>query len=141
MVHLIEVDMIGLESFQRAFHRLADVQGREPRMVGPIAHAAVDLCRKHRLLAAPSPLPEPTANNLLCPAFPHLPTIGVGSIEEIDTKFQRLVHDRERIFFSRLGAEVHGAKTQTGYGEARTAKLSVFHISSRFFIFNESPHL
>ena len=65
VVHLVEVDVIGLQPAQALFARAADVQRREPAVVRPLGHRTEDLRREHDLLAPTAALREPAADDLL----------------------------------------------------------------------------
>src|SRR5687768_5455429 len=105
--------MICLQSFERTFHSLTNIQCRKPRLIRPLTHATIDLCRDDRLITPSATLRKPTTDNLLCYSLPKLPTINICSIKEIDAKVERLVHDGKGIFFGCLRTEVHSAQTQT----------------------------
>ncbi len=114
VVHLVQVDVVGLQAFERTFHGLADVQGGEAVVIGPVAHAAVDLGGQDDLLAASAALGEPAPDDLFGDAFADLPAVDVGGVEEVDAEFEGLVHDGEGLFFGGLRAEVHGAEAEAG---------------------------
>src|SRR6185295_9736973 len=127
VVHLIEVDHLGLHALQRCFARTHDVHRRETRLVRPVAHRAVDLRRQDDLLAPPSALREPAADDLLRPAFALLPAVHVRGVEEVDPFLERAVHDLERHRLGGLRTEVHRAETDATDLETRTAEVHVFH--------------
>ena len=52
VVHLVQVDVVGLQAPQAASHARADVVGRQPALVRALAHAAVDLGGQHDLARA-----------------------------------------------------------------------------------------
>ena len=128
MVHLVQVDVVGLQPLERTFHRLADVQRGELLLVRPVAHAPVHLCGHHHFLAPAAALGKPASHNLLGGAFADLPAVDIGGIEEINAEFERLIHNGEGVFLFRLGPEVHRPQAQPGNLQASPAKLCVFHI-------------
>ena len=130
MVHLVEVDVVGLQASQRALAGADDVARREERVVGPVAHRPVELGGDDHLLAAPATLREPAADDLLGPPLPLLPAVDVGGVEEVDALLEGAVHDGVRnVLLGRLGAEVHGAEAEAADGEAGAAQVRVFHVS------------
>src|ERR1700683_2018684 len=126
-MHLVEVDVVGLESPQRAFARVADVPGRKKGVVGPVAHRSVDLCGDDHLLAAAPTLREPSADDLLGDALAFLPSVDVGGVEEVEAGIERRVHDLVRCRLVGLRTEVHGAEAQTADGQTGTTEMRVFH--------------
>jgi hypothetical protein len=54
VVHLVEVDVIGLQPAQAVLAGLANVVGRQAPVVGPGAHRLVDLRREHDPVPAPA---------------------------------------------------------------------------------------
>src|SRR5579859_2567021 len=101
MVHLVQVDMICLETAQALFAGTADVISREPAIVWPLAHGTKHLRCKHNLLAATT-LCQPAPDNLLRRTHAHAAAIAVGGIEEVNTQLQRPVHNREAVSLARL---------------------------------------
>ena len=75
MVHLVQVDVVGLEPPQAVLAGPADVVGRKAALVWPLAHRAVDLGRQHDLLAPPAALRQPAPDDLLGDALAELPAI------------------------------------------------------------------
>ena len=65
VVHLVEVDVVGLQAPQRPLAGAADVARREERVVGPVAHRAVQLGRDDDLVAPAAALGEPPSDDLL----------------------------------------------------------------------------
>src|ERR1035438_5977018 len=59
MVHLVEVDVIGLEPLETGLTGFADVEGGKAGRVGPIPHGAEDLGGQDHLIAAAPALGEP----------------------------------------------------------------------------------
>ncbi len=87
MVHLVEIKVIGPQSPKALLAGALDVQGRQPRLIRPVAHPPIDLCREHDLLAPSATLCEPSADDLFGHAFAQLPAIDVGRVEEVEAQF------------------------------------------------------
>lgn len=111
-MHLVEIEIVCLQAPETVFARAFDVQGRQARLVRPVAHAAIDLCGQHNLLPSPAALCEPTADDLLRHPFADFPAIDVRAVEKVDAPFERLVHDGKAVGFRGLRPEVHGAETE-----------------------------
>src|SRR5918996_3143158 len=73
MVHLVEVNMICLQSFERTFHSLTNIQSRETGLIRPFPHASINLCRNDCLVAPATTLRKPTTDDLLGYSLPELP--------------------------------------------------------------------
>src|SRR5258707_606798 len=56
VMHLVEVNMIGLKTLEATLASAFDMQRGEPALVGPIAHAAVDFGGEDDFFAATSAL-------------------------------------------------------------------------------------
>jgi len=107
--------------------RLADMQRREARLVRPIAHGAVHLGRKNDPRAAATTLREPATDDLLRHPLTQLPTVDIGSVNEVDAAIEGLVHDAKRVGLARRSAEVHGAQAETADFERGATEPAVFH--------------
>ena len=127
VVHLVEIDVIGLQPLERAFAGLPDVKRGELRVVRSVAHWVVDLRREDDLLAPPAALREPASDDLLGPPFAALPAVDVGGVEEVDPEVERLVHDDERVGLARLRTEVHRAEAKPADAETRATEADVAH--------------
>ncbi|MNS88881.1 hypothetical protein D3C72_1228730 [compost metagenome] len=127
VVHLVEVDVVEPHALQAALAGALDVQRRELRGVGPLAHVAVDLGGDDDLLAPAAALGEPAAEDLLGDALAAHPAVDVGRVEEVDAVLERAVHDGERVRFGGLGPEVHRAQAQPADHQAGAAEVGVFH--------------
>jgi hypothetical protein len=109
MVHLVQVDVIGLEPSQAVLTGPPDVVGRETTLVRALAHLVVHLGRQHDPLAPRAALRQPAPDDLLGDALAELPAIHIGGVEEVDPQLQRLIHNRKAVGLAGLRAEVHGA--------------------------------
>ena len=132
VVHLVEVDVIGLQAAQAGVARVADVARREAAVVGPLGHRAVDLRREHDLLAPASALREPAADDRLGRARTLVAAVAVGGVEEVDAVLERAVHDDARVGLARQRPEVHGAETQLAHPQRGTSESAVLHVIALF---------
>ncbi len=123
VVHLVEVDVVGLQAPQAVVARLTDVQRRQLRRVRPLAATAVDLRREHGLLPPATALREPPADDLLGLGA----AVDVGGVEEVDARLERRVHELVARRLVGLGAEVHRAQAQRADAEAGAAEEAVIH--------------
>jgi hypothetical protein len=132
VVHLVEVDVVGLQPAQAVLAGLADVVGGEVPVVRAGAHRLVDLGRENDPLPAPA-LGEPAADDLLrgAEALLHVrglrAAVDVGGVEEVDALFERLVHDREAGRLVGDPAEVHRPEREPADLQARASEVRVLH--------------
>ena len=91
MVHLVKVDVIGLEPFQTAFAVLADLVRRKAAavcvgfcQVGLALDRIEDLRGQHYRVAAAASLGKPASQNLLGVARLTTPAVDVCGVEEVD---------------------------------------------------------
>ena len=115
MVHLIEIDTVGLQTAQTPLAGAFDVQCRQPRLVRPIAHPPIQLRRQHNFFPTAAALREPTADDLFGPAFADFPAIDIRRVKKIDAELESPVHDGRAVGFGRLGTEIHRAEAQPAY--------------------------
>jgi hypothetical protein len=130
VVHLVQVDVVGLEALEGRIARTADAQRRQVSLVGPFAHLLVDLGGDHGPVAAPAALREPAPDDLLGQALAGMPAVDVGGVEEVHALLVGAVHDREGVLLRGLRAEVHGAEAQPAHGQPGAAEVRVLHRSS-----------
>ena len=97
VVHLVEVDVVGLQAAQAGVARGADVTRGEAAVVRPLRHRSVDLGGEHDLLASVAALREPVADDRLRRARALVAAVPVRGVEEVDAVIERLVHDHERV--------------------------------------------
>jgi hypothetical protein len=127
VVELVEVDVVGLQALQTGIEGPADIECREPGLVGPVRHDAVELGREHGAFAALAAFGEPPANDFLGPAAVLSPAINIGRVEEVDPGLQCGIHDGMGRGFVSSGAEIHGAEAQPGDFQAGAAQMGVLH--------------
>jgi hypothetical protein len=133
VVHLVEIDVVGLQPPKAGLARSADVIGGETAIVRPGAHRLVQLRSENDAIATATILSEPAADDLLRDAetLLHVRTlwsaIDVGRVEEVDAGFERRVHDLEAGGFAGQLPEVHGAERQPADLQARAAQRCVLH--------------
>ena len=123
VVHLVEVDVVGLQAPQAVVARLTDVQRRQLRRVRPLVATAVDLGREHGLLPPATALREPPADDLLGLGA----AVDVGGVEEVHARLERRVHQLVARRLVGVGAEVHRAEAQGADAEAGAAEEAVIH--------------
>ncbi len=127
VVHLVEVDVVGLQPLEAGVARPADVERRELALVRPLPHVPVELGGDDHLLAPAPALGEPAPDDLLGRAAALGAAVDVGRVEEVDPGVERRVHDGERRRLVGLGTEVHGAQAEAADGEAGAAEVCVAH--------------
>ena len=130
VVHLVDVDVVGLQPAQRCLAGALDVQGGKLAVVRPLAHVAVELGRDDRALAASVASREPVTDDALGHALVLTPAVDVGRVEEVDAELVGAVHDVVTVGHLGDRAEVHGAETEPAHREAGAAEMCVVHISS-----------
>jgi hypothetical protein len=127
VMHLVQVNVICLQTLERAFHGLANMQCREFLLVRPVTHMTVDLGGNDNLFAPTATLRKPAPDNLLSYALAGLPSINIGGIKEVDAQLKRLIHDGIGVFLFSLWAKVHCPQAKPGNFQPGPAKLGVLH--------------
>ncbi len=127
VVHLVEVDVVGLQPPQAGIDGAPDVERGELALVGPLPHVAVQLGGEDGPLAAAAALREPAADDLFGAALVLGPAVDVGGVEEVDALLVGGVHDLVGVGLFGVRAEVHGAQAQAGDGQAGTAEVGELH--------------
>src|SRR5205823_428852 len=104
VVHLVQIDAIGLEPAEAAFARLADMQGAAAAIVHASAHTALVFGGEDDLLALVTVGGEPAAEDLLRDAFVRFsaapPSVDVGGVPEVDSLADGFGHDGVGVFFA-----------------------------------------
>src|SRR5206468_9133975 len=88
VMHLIQVDAISLKPPQARLACPFDVQGRQARLIRPLAHPAKHFRRQNDFLTPSSALGKPAPQDLLSPPLPHFPTIDVRRVEKVEAQLQ-----------------------------------------------------
>ena len=127
MVHLVQIDEVGLQPAQAAFAGELDVARGKAAVVRNVAHLPVRFRRQHDLFATATALREPAANDLFGESLAFSPAVNIGGIEEVDAEFKGLVHDRKAVGFFRVPTEVHRAETERADVQAGAAEGAVVH--------------
>src|SRR5262249_28176333 len=138
VVHLVEVDVVGLQVPQARLARLADVERGEAPLVGPLPGGAEDLRREHQAVATPAALGEPAADDPLRDAGAPTgagvaaPAVDVRGGQEVDPVLEGAIHDRERVPLrgpAALPPEVHRAEAERADAKAEAAEAAIVHRS------------
>jgi hypothetical protein len=126
-VHLVEVDPVGLQALERRLDRAEDPAPRVARLVGIVAHRAVELRREHDVVAAAAG--KGLADDLL--GLP--PRVDVGGVDEVDARVERAVDDADRRVVVGLAprAEHHRAEAQRRDLHAGACERSLVHARGR----------
>src|SRR5205823_1944948 len=127
VVHLVEVDAVGLQAAEALVARAPDVVRGEPRVVRPLAHRGIDLGGEDDRLAAAAALREPAADDLLGDALAAAPAVDVRRVEEVDAGLARAVHEREAFALAGERAEVHGPEAEAADAQPAAAEMDVLH--------------
>src|SRR4029077_7238066 len=127
VVHLVEIDVVGLEAAQALVAGPTDVQRGRASVVRSLAQAAVDLRRQHDALATAAALCKPAADDLLGDALARLPAVDVRRVEEVDAQLEGPVHDGAAVGFVGEGTEVHRAEAETAHLHTGTPEPDVLH--------------
>src|SRR5688572_1304166 len=109
-MHLVKVDVIGLQSPQALLACSTDVAGRETSVIRPFGHRAERLRGEHHLLPPAATEREPAPDDLLRAAGAETAAVTVRSVEEVDPELEGAIHDGVRVGFLGLQAEVHRAE-------------------------------
>ena len=125
-VHLVQIDVIGLEPTKAALDLPQDVHAGRAAPVEVLTHRQPDFGGQHDLL--PDAL-QGVAQECLA-----LPTaIDVGRVDEIDAMIQRELHHPVRLILAQvahvhLAAELHAAERHFAHDQAGMSQCSVPHV-------------
>src|SRR5450759_275400 len=109
-------------------------------MVRPITHVAKNFCCQHQLIAPPAALGKPSPDDGFGNALASFPAVNVGSVEEIDAKFQGSIHNNEAVRFAGHWPKIHCAKAQPADFQPGSSKISVLHARSPYHLFIICPN-
>ena len=115
VMHLIEVDVVGLQPPQAGIARGANMASGEPAIIRPVRHRPIQLGGEHHLLAPITAEREPPTNDLLGCAHALVAPVAIGRVEEIDPQIKGAIHDRAGFLLGSLRPEVHRAETQLAH--------------------------
>ena len=116
-VHLVQVDVVGLQAAQAVLHLADDPAARVAAHVGVLAHRAVRLGGQHHLVAAAA---QGLADDLL-----RLPRrVHVRGVDEVDAAVQRGVDDPDAVLVIGVAprAEHHRAEAVRAHLDPGTAE-------------------
>src|SRR6266702_5835499 len=139
VVHLIEVDVIGVQTTQAVLTSLSDVVCRQAAVVRAGTHRLVHLGREDNLVATTA-LGKPAPDDLLGNAVALLHIRGlrspvhIGGVDEVDPDLHCLIHDFETRGLVRHHAEVHCAQTEPADLQARASQRCVLHFAFPLFL-------
>src|SRR6266498_1169806 len=129
VVHLVQVEVVGLQPRQRRLARPPDVQRGQLARVRPLGHVAVQLGGQHGLLPPAAALGEPLADDRLGAPAVLAPAVHVGGVEEVDPDVQRPVHDLVRRGLFGHRTEVHRAEAEPADPQASPPEVCVIHVT------------
>ena len=132
VVHLVQVEVVGVEAAQAGLTRVPDVPGGETTFVGPVPHLAIHFAGQDDLLAPAAALGQPAADDPLrvsCTGPVGPATVAVGRVEEVDAVLEGTVHNRPAVLFRGLGTEVHGSQAQAAHLQSSTTQVRIVHVS------------
>ena len=125
-VHVVDVDVVGIQPLQALLHRGKDVAAAETGVVRVLAHLPAHLGGEDDPLA---PALERLADDPLAFAL----HVDIGCVEEIDALSNGVVHDREAVRLAGLFPEHHGAEADARHPKGCSGQFPVFHPSILHF--------
>ena len=127
-VHLVEVDPVGVQALERRLDLAEDPAPRVARLVGVVAHRAVELRREDDVVAPPAG--ERLADDLLRLAA----RVDVGGVDEVDPRVERAVDDPDALVVVGLapGAEHHRPEAEGADVDAGAREGALFHAAGRY---------
>src|SRR2546421_3204810 len=132
VVHLVQIDVVGVEAAQAGLTRVPDVAGGEAPFVGPVPHLSIHLAGQDDFLAPAVALGKPAADDPLrvpCTAPVGPAAVAVGRVEEVDAVLEGTVHDHPTVLLRRLGTKVHGSQAQAANLQSRATQVRIVHLS------------
>src|SRR5262249_28827004 len=127
VMHLVEVDVVGLQPSQAALAGAPDVERGESLVVRSTAEPPVHLGGEDDLVAPPAALRQPASDDLLGDALARLPPVDVRGIEEVDAGLERPVHHGEAVGLAGVRAEVHRSQTEPADAGSGPTELDILH--------------
>ena len=129
-VHLVQVDVVGLEATQTAFHLAQDVHAGGAAPIEVAAHGQPDLRGQHDVL--PDALQGVAQESLALAEAVH-----VGGVDQVDAVVQGHLHHPRGVLLAQvahvhLAAELHAAQRHLAHDESGMSKFSVLHPLSPF---------
>jgi len=127
MVHLVQVNVIGLQALQARLRSAANVISTEATVVNARPHHTVHFgCEDDAI--SPIALGKPSANDLLRLAAALRLPIAIGSVKEVDAQFQRALHNRVALRLRSARTEVHRPQTEATDAQPSAAQFCVLHV-------------
>ena len=129
-VHLVQVDVVGLQPFEAALHFAHDVHARRAAPVEVFAHGQPHLGGQDDLLPhAPQGVAE---QGLALPEAVH-----VGRVDEVDAPVQGELHHSRCVLLAEvahvhLAAELHGSQRHLAHDESCVPQFPVLHLPYSF---------
>ena len=124
---LIDVDVVGLQSFETGFTLFDDVAAAAAGSVGiVVVHSAMNLGRKDNAAAAAIAL-----QCLTCYFLAAAATVDVSSIQEVDAGIQRPVDDIVGVFRCCSPPKVHTSQAKGTDFHAGPTEIAVLHVAPR----------
>lgn len=132
VMHLIDVNMVGLKPSQTVLAGFANMVSRKPAIVRARSHRLIDFCRQNDAFTAATLL-KPATNNFLGQPRALLDigrlfsAIHVCCINEIDTRLKRLIQNAGAGLLVGDVTKIHGSETKAADFQAGAAKMRIVH--------------
>ena len=141
-MNLVKVNVIRLQAAQRVPAGADHAFARQALAARAVRHPPADLCGNDEFLAVATRL-HPPADDLLRPsraghAVRTPRRVDVRRVDEIATRRDKRVHDRERRLLVRGPAKLHGAKAKLGDIQFTAAKFPKVHGARVVIVARES---
>ncbi|KAG0922913.1 hypothetical protein G6F32_014469 [Rhizopus arrhizus] len=117
VVHLVQVDMVGLQPAQAGLAGAADVVRRQTTIIRARPHRLVHLGRQYQAVTLATAL-QPAPDDLFREA---------EALRHVDAGVHGSIHDGKAGRLIGKLAEVHGAKAQPADLQARAAQRGIVH--------------
>ena len=126
MMHLVEIDVVGLEAGERGIARTSDIESRELSVIRPVAHVAIQFRCEDRAFAPAAALSEPLPDDALGQTLV-APAVNIRGVKEVHALGMGGVHDGEGVLLARHRTEVHGSQADPTHRESRSTEMHVLH--------------